>query len=140
MSAEDEAEDIIRLKLSPFGNEVIDDESHEDRRQNYYKRIEAQRGEDWMQFTNQAHLRNIGALNILNPRQVSGMYHVSVGTAYNWMRYQIIPSFRIGKHWFTHDYVLDSINEKAKQLEADEYNKRDFPRMVWRRDKGQEWR
>jgi len=124
----------IKKITSPLGNQVIDDSEHESWREKYYKRVSDARGKDWINFSRSIFERNTGGLNILGTRQVAEYYHVAMATAYNYMKHGVIPSFQVGRRWFTHDYVVDEIDKRARRLTEHGINKRMFPMMVWKFD------
>lgn len=130
----------VKHKISDLGNLVIDDETHEEWRQAYYNRIAKERPEYWDEVRKAIANRDLGPLNILGTKQVAEHFGVSQGTAYTWLvKKKYIPHFRLGNRVFTHDYNLDALETKARELEKEGFNKRDWPRMVYKAEHQEKW-
>lgn len=134
--------------VSELGRIVNDTEQHAQWRQSYYKYAKKQREafeNDIEKMREIIAKRKIGRLNILGTKQVAEQIKCSHATAYNLMRpdengESIIPSFLIGRRWFTHDYVLDQIMKKGRALVKEGYADKALPRMVWRSEHKLPWR
>lgn len=121
------------------GRTVINDAQHEKWREDYYRRHDEVRNETEEAVKRAIHNKNLGDLNILDVTQVAEYFGCSHSTAYHFMRDGIIPSFQVGRRWYTHDYNIDVIQKRAEMLFAEGYIKRSLPRMVWKYDKGVKW-
>jgi helix-turn-helix protein len=99
-------------------------------RKSYYRKIDEQHGHDWVDRTNQVYHARVQQMTILNTRQVAEYFHVKPWTAWDWMRNGTIPSFRVGSRYFTHDYVVDEIERKARELVNSGVARRMLPRIV----------
>lgn len=131
---------MVEKKLNERTNRmVLDTEQNEQWRQAYYRYAEKNVSEEKDAILRAIHAKNLGPLNILSTKQVSEYFKCSLTTAWMFMRSGIIPSFQLGRRWYTHDYVIDTIEEKAKELTERGYNSRSWPRMVWKSDKGSSW-
>ena len=129
--------------VSALGNVVKDTQKNAEWRQAYYDRVKKEREslDDEIQKVRDAtYKRDMGKLNILGTTQVAEQFGFTQATAYNHMKAGIIPSFQVGKRWFTHDYVIDHIMKRGKTLVKGGYANRSLPRMVWRSDQGLPWR
>ncbi len=121
------------------GRAVIDTPKNQAWRDAYYRKVDAQHGEDWFQMTGQIYREKIKALNILNTTQVAEYFRVSHATAWKYMREGIIPSFKHGRCYYTHAYVIDEIERKARTLFDEGYARRSYPRLVFKYEKGLKW-
>ena len=121
------------------GRTVYDTEKNARWRQDYYKRVADNANETEQQIRRAIAAKNMGQLNILNTKQTSEMLKCSQATAWIQMKTGIIPAFRVGGRWFTHDYVIDLILAKGRQLVQDGYADKTLERMVWKSDNGMKW-
>lgn len=121
------------------GRMVIDDAQHASWREEYYKKHGEARNEIEEAVRRAVHNKNLGDLNILDVTQVAEYFGCSHTTAYHFMRDGIIPSFQVGRRWYTHDYNIDVIEKRAKMLFDEGYIRRSLPRMVYKYDKGAKW-
>lgn len=81
-------------------------------------------------------------LYVLSTTQVAEYFQCSYCTAWLWMSTGIIPSFRGGKagyRWFTHAYVIDTIERKAREAIGNGYNKKDFPRIAYKYERNKKY-
>lgn len=111
----------------------------EERVRTYQQKVEQQEGNQWMQQTEQVYRAKTSDLNVLSVAQVAEYFRVSHTTAWFYMKEGIIPSFQQGRRWFTHDYVIDAIEKKARLLFDEGYARRSYPRMVSKYEHGVKW-
>ena len=128
------------IKISErTGRKVIDDKKHESWREQYWKKFADSENEAYEEARRALQSKNLGPLNILGTRQIAEYFHCSQATAYLWMKSGVIPSFQIRRTWYTHDYVVDTIEKKARELIDNGFVKRSYPRMVLKADQGKTW-
>ena len=130
----------IPIKISErTGRKVIDDNRHETWREQYWKKFRDSENEAYQQAQRALHDKNLSPVNILTTTQVAEYFGCTKSTAYLYMKSGIIPSFQLGRYWYTHDYVIDNIEKKARELLDAGFAKRSYPRMVWKSEEGKKW-
>lgn len=126
--------------ISPLSGRVVNDtEQHARWREDYYKRVADNQNETENAMRRAIAARNMGDLNILGTREVAELLKCSQATAWLYMREKIIPSFKVGSRYFTHDYIIDLILEKGRALVKSGYADRMLARVVWKSDNGKKW-
>lgn len=109
-------------------------------RKDFYEAAKAAREHNEQQMRDSVYYAQLRSLEIYGVAEVAEYFGCSRATAYNQMRSQIIPSFQVGRRWYTHGYMLEVIRRKAEDLiSAHDYIKRSYPRMVYKYDAGKKW-